>query len=911
MNKSELEIIAWHGLDADEVIKQLESSQEGLSREQARERLQKHGPNRLPFSAGQGPVVRFLKQFHNVLIYILIVAGIVTGLLGHFLDTVVIGAVVVINALIGFFQEGKAEKALDAIRGMLSHESRVMRDGSEITIPADDVVLGDIVLLKAGEKVPADLRLLRTRDLKIEEAVLTGESVASDKDIEKVADKTVLGDRSCMAFSGTLVTYGTALGVVTATGAQTELGRINEMLGSVEKVTTPLLRQMTKFGHVLSFVILGLAAIAFLYGWLAMSQEMGEMFMAATALAIAAIPEGLPAIMTITLAIGVRRMAVRHAIIRNLPAVDTLGSVTVICSDKTGTLTRNEMTATSVILAGRTVEVKGVGYEPVGEFISPGKDSNPKDLDEKDRSDLQTLLTVGMLCTRSHLRRVENEWRLEGSPTDGAVLAVGMKGGLDREKLKERYPEIDAIPFASENKFSAVLVRKPEGGSRIAMIGAPDALLPRCRMELHEDGPQPLQEDGWSERLTEHAARGLRVLGVAFKDLDSASEELGMDEVAGDMVLAGMFGIIDPPREEAIEAVAECKSAGIRVIMITGDHKLTAQAIAGQVGINNERVITGAELEEADDEELRKWVRECSVYARVSPEHKLRLVTALQAEGAVAAMTGDGVNDAPAIRRADVGVGMGVTGTEVTKEAADMVLTDDNFASITHAVEEGRTVYDNLRKSILFILPSNGGEALTLLAAIFLGRSLPMTAAQILWVNMVTAVTLAMALAFEPSESDIMKRPPRPVNSSLLDRYFITRIIYVSALIGLGTFGMFTLTRSWGYSLERAQTMAVNTLVMFEVFYLFNTRFIVRPVLSWKGFFGSPLILGAAGVVIAAQFLYTYLPPMQWLFGSAALSAQDWLWCVWPGFVLLFLVELEKKVIGLPTVPKPAHANNI
>jgi len=553
---------AWHALDVDEVLSRLGTTQDGLDSKEAKERLEKNGPNRLPYSQGAGPFIRFLKQFHNILIYILIVAAVVTAVLGHFLDTGVIAAVVLINALIGFVQEGKAEKALDAIRGMLSQESRVLRDGDEIMIAADELVDGDVVSLQAGDKVPADLRLLKSRDLKIEEAVLTGESVASSKNVQPVGEKTALGDRGCMAFSGTLVTYGTGLGAVVSTGADTELGKINEMLGSVEKVTTPLLRQMTKFGHALSFVILGLAAVAFFYGWLVMGRSSGEMFLAAVALSIAAIPEGLPAIMTITLAIGVRRMAQRHAIIRNLPSVDTLGSVTVICSDKTGTLTRNEMTVTSIILADNTISVGGAGYEPTGSFEYEDKDKEVQGESEGRESgeeteggktkedlspDLRLLLRTGMLCTKSHLRQEEKEWRLEGSPTDGAVLVAAMKAGLDRDELQAEFPIVDSIPFASESKFSARLVRTPEvggseGGARIVMMGAPDALLDRCESEQFSGEIQPLERDKWREHLEEQAARGLRVLGIAFKNLDTVPATLEAEDVAGEMVLAGMVG---------------------------------------------------------------------------------------------------------------------------------------------------------------------------------------------------------------------------------------------------------------------------------------------------------------------------------------------------------------------------------
>ncbi|MBN2195220.1 MAG: HAD-IC family P-type ATPase [Polyangiaceae bacterium] len=650
-----------------------------------------------------------------------------------------------------------------AARRAAATTQKGIREGAEVTVPAEELVVGDVVLLRAGEKVPADLRLLQARDLQIEEALLTGESVPSHKHVDAVAPDAVLGDRSCLAFSGTLVTYGTARGVVIATGAHTELGRINEMLGNVQQITTPLLRQMARFGHVLSYFVLGIATLTFFYGWLFTTHGPGEMFLAAVALAIAAIPEGLPAIMTITLTIGVRRMAQRHAIIRQLPAVDTLGSVTVICSDKTGTLTRNEMTVTTLALADRDVTVRGVGYAPTGDFSE-----GDQPLDPGTAPGVSDLLATALLCTDSHLRQDVDQYRLEGAPTDGAMLVAAMKAGLARDELRQRFPEIDHIPFSSEHKYSARLVHRPEGGARIAVLGAPDQLLERCAYAQHTDGIRPLDAAAWKQRLEALAAQGLRMLGVARKDLDAAPERLTAEDVDTELMLLGLAGIIDPPRDEAIAAAAECHSAGIRVIMITGDHKLTAQAIAGQIGIANATVRTGGELDQASDDQLRDWVKETNVYARVSPEHKLRLVTALQSHGAVVAMTGDGVNDAPAIKRADVGVGMGVTGTEVTKEAADMVLTDDNFASITSAVREGRTVYDNLRKSVLFILPTNGGEAATLLTAIALGSSLPLTAPQILWVNMVTAVTLALALAFEPPEGDIMRRPPRPPHASIL-----------------------------------------------------------------------------------------------------------------------------------------------
>lgn len=875
---------AWHSLEGEQTLDQLDSSEQGLSRDEAAKRLQHYGPNRLPQKQRRGPLLRFLSHFHDVLIYIMIAAALITGLMQHWVDTVVIAAVVLINATIGFVQEGKAEKALEAIRGMLSSEARVIRDGAEQTIAAEEVVPGDVVLLRAGEKVPADLRLLEQRDLSIEEAILTGESEPSEKRREAVAADAVLGDRQCMAFSGTLVNFGIGRGVVVASGAHSELGRINHMLGEVEEITTPLLKQMTRFGKTLAMVILVIAVGAFAYGWLLMGNDPLEMFLAAVALAIAAIPEGLPAIMSITLAIGVRRMAARNAIIRQLPAVDTLGSVSVICSDKTGTLTRNEMTLTKIALSDRLLAVDGVGYEPSGTFYQDKQAITPSEDEELSR-----FLRTACLCSSSHLRSEEGSYRLEGPPTDGAMLVAAMKGGFKRQELRDKYPEIDAIAFASEHKFVARLVADGDT-AQMVMMGAPDRLLQRCTASV---------QDHWSERIDELASQGLRVLGVAVKDVSKKPEALAMEDLDSGMTMLGLAGIIDPPRDEAIQAIAECHGAGIRVVMITGDHALTAKSIAGQIGVVNDTVHTGAEIEAASDAELSQWVRDCSVYARVSPEHKLRLVTALQSNELVVAMTGDGVNDAPAIKRADVGVGMGITGTEVTKEAADMVLLDDNFASIANAVREGRTVYDNLRKSIMFIMPTSGGEAIALLVAIALGSQLPMTAPQILWVNMITAVTLALALAFEPPENDLMKRPPRAIHARILDRYFVFRILYVSLLIGLGSYVMFLIALSWGYELGHAQTIAVNTLVIFEIGYLFTTRFIINPSLSLSAIFGSRMVLGSIAIVVVAQLLYTYLPTMQWLFASTGLSASDWLWCTVPAVMLFLVVECEKAITRL------------
>ncbi len=887
----ELKQTTWHALDRDAALAQLKATRDGLSAAEARQRLDALGPNRLPTAQRQHALLRFLKHFHNVLIYILLAAALVTAALEHWIDTAVIAAVVVLNALIGFLQEGRAEKSLDAIRGMLSHTARVKRDGQVRDIAAEDVVVGDIVTLAPGARVPADVRLIAQRDLQIEEAVLTGESVASSKATDPAPRDAGLGDRECVAYSGTLVTYGSGTGVVFATGAHTQIGSINTMLGAVEQITTPLLRQVEKLGHFLSYIIVGIAGLTFLFGWLLRGYTPAEMLLNALGLAIAAIPEGLPAIMTITLAIGVRRMAGRNAIIRRLPAVDTLGSVTVICSDKTGTLTKNAMTATELRVGTRAVAINGTGYAPNGSFQHEGDVFAP----EEDPA-LMALLRAGLFCTDAHIRESEGQFRAEGAPTEAAVVVAAAKAGLDREACIEAAPLIDSLPFSSEHKLSARLHQADDNTAEVLVLGAPDRVIARS---THAAGASagaraPIDRAALTSEMEAMAARGLRVLAVAQKQLDARPTSLELADLE-DLTVLGLIGIVDPPREEAIVAVKQCQEAGVRVVMITGDHALTALAIGKRLGLGGRaEPITGAELEAMDEAELKEAAGKTNVFARVSPEHKLRLVTALQQRGEVVAMTGDGVNDAPAIKRADVGIAMGITGTEVSKEASDMVLADDNFASIEQAVEEGRTVYDNIRKSVLFILPTNGGEALTILGAILLGAQLPLTPVQVLWVNMITAVTLALALAFEPPEGDIMRRPPRPPKSQILTPYFLWRIGYVSVLIGAATFGAFKLAILSGDSLAQAQTFAVNTLVACEAFYLIATRFIAAPSLTLAGLFGSRAVLISIALVTAAQAAYTYLPPLAWLFGATPISAAYMLYCGVAGVLLLLIVEVEK-----------------
>lgn len=881
----------WHALSGEDVAAELGATLDGLEGEEAERRLERYGPNRLSSGKKRSALQRFLTQFHNVLIYILLITGIVTVILGHYIDSGVIFLVVFINALIGFIQEGKAEQALDAIKEMLSHTASVYRDRRTRSLPAEELVPGDIVNLVSGDRVPADLRLIRSKELRIDEAILTGESAPVGKHTESLADETLTADRLNMAYSGTFVTYGQGQGIVVATGDESELGRISGMLQDITTLTTPLLRQMARFGTTLSIVIVVVAVLTFIFGMLVHDYSPTEMFLAAVGLAVAAIPEGLPAIMTITLAIGVQKMARRNAIIRRLPAVETLGSVTTICSDKTGTLTRNEMTAISVVTGDGVFEISGEGYDPHGQFSLDGEPVDNTD----DHLSLYELNRAVMLCNDSGVDDSGGCCTAQGDPTEAALLVMGMKAGLDLEYQKELWPRTDVIPFESEHKFMATLHHDHAGHGFVYVKGAPEVVVDMCRYQRKRGEDALLDRNYWMTSMENLAARGQRLLAVAFRATDSDHQSLNFNDVSDGLSLLGVVGIMDPPRQEAKESIAACHSAGIGVKMITGDHATTAMAIADDLGLKTEDgVVTGSEIDNADDEALQEIASRKNVFARTSPEHKLRLVTALQQRRGVVAMTGDGVNDAPALKRADVGVAMGKKGTEVAREASEMVLTDDNFASIVDAVREGRTVYDNLKKSIMFILPTNGGEALTIIGAIMLGRMLPITAAQILWVNMITAVTLALTLAFEPAERNIMNRLPRDADEPLLSRFLVWRIIFVSLILVTGTFGMFLWYREGGASIEEARTVAVNTLVMFEIFYLFSARHLLEPSLTREGLFGNNYALMACGVLLLMQLAFTYAPPMQLLFATAPLSLQTWGELTLVASSVLWLVELEK-----------------
>ncbi len=884
----------WHGMSAADVLNALDSSATGLSSDEARRRLERSGPNRLPTANRDSLLLRFARQFNNVLIYVLLASAAITALLAHWVDCSVIVSVVLINAIIGVIQEGKAERALDAIRNMLSPKATVLHDGQRREIQAEQLVIGDIVLLSSGDKVPADLRLLEARQLRVDEAALTGESEPVEKHTQAVDAQAVIGDRSCMAYSGTLVVYGQARGVVVATGAATEIGRISSMIASVSALETPLLRQMSGFGQQLTVIILALSALAFLFGVWVRDYEWSEMFLATVGIAVAAIPEGLPAIMTIVLAIGVQRMARRNAIIRRLPAVETLGSVTVICSDKTGTLTRNEMTVQRVITAETVFDVSGSGYVPRGGFAIAGRE-----VFVDDHPELLELGRAALLCNDAELHVLPvgaADWHVVGDPTEGALLTLAAKTGLDIAFERTALHRTDLIPFESQHRFMATLHHDFEGHGFIFLKGAPEQVLDVCQFQRVNGVDRPLRHHEWQQAMHTAARQGLRLLAIAMRPASAGQRALSLADMQRGFSLLGIFGIGDPPRDEALLAVARCRAAGIAVKMITGDHLETACAIGARFGLRPDKAMTGSEIETMDATALRIAVNDADIFARASPEHKLALVEALQANGAVVAMTGDGVNDAPALKRADVGVAMGKKGTEAAREAAGMVLADDNFASIDAAVEEGRTVYDNLRKSIVFVLPTNGGEAMVIVAAILLGITLPITPVQILWVNMVTAITLSLALAFESPESDVMHRPPRAANEPLLDAFLMWRILFVSLLMVLGGLGFFLWEQAHGASIEAARTVAVNALVMGEIVYLFNSRFLLTPSWTPRNFIESRPVLIAVAAVVLLQALFTYAPPFQRLFHTVALDAAVWWRILLFGALLFCVVEIEKML---------------
>ena len=881
----------WHAQPLNEVLHTLSvSANAGLSHHEATQRIEQYGRNSLPASKRRGPWLRFALQFHNPLIYVLLVACAITFVLEDYVDAGVIVGVVLINAVIGFIQEGKAEKALEAVSAMLASHATVLREGERHEIDAALLVPGDIVLLESGARVPADLRLLRVKNLRVNEAALTGESVPVEKSAEPVANDASIGDRSCMAYAGTVVSFGQAQGLVVGTGQVTEIGCIGKLVGEVQTLVTPLTRRLDQFARQITLFILAMGVITFIYGHFVREMPLLEIFLAVVGLAVAAIPEGLPAIVTIVLAIGTRAMARNHAIVRRLPAVETLGSVTVICSDKTGTLTKNEMTAVRIMLPAHTLDVSGAGYAPEGGFHCDGMA-----VDFVQDVALQELVRCALLCNDAHLKHDDTTgWQLVGDPTEGALLTLAHKARLDLLGVVAATPRIDEIPFESEHRFMATLHHDHQGNAFVLLKGAPERILDLC---VCDAGGQALNRAAWEIRMEEAASAGQRILALARCDMPANTTALSMDDIMRRFTLLGLVGLIDPPREEAIVAVAECQRAGLRIKMITGDHAVTAAAIGRQLGLNADSVLIGATMETMDDEALRPRTLETDIIARASPEHKLRLVAALQAQGELVAMTGDGVNDAPALKAADIGVAMGQKGTDAAREAADLVLTDDNFATIAHAVREGRVVFDNIKKSLLFILPTNGGQASVILIAVFTGLELPITTAQILWVNMITAVTLALSLAFEPAELGVMLRPPRRPLEPLITRVLAARIAYVSLLMIMAIFTVFEWELARGNSIEVARTAVVNMLVVGAMAYLFNARYFTAAAFTRDILTGNPVAFWVSVVLIGFQLLFTYAPPMQQMFHTTALDAASWLVIFALGFFIFLAVEAEKTLL--------------
>ena len=885
----------WALATAD-VLAHLQTGSGGLDADAAAERLRIAGPNELPEPERKPAIVRFLVHFNDTLIYILLGAAVIKALMGDWLDFWVIMAVAIINAVIGFIQEGRAEKALAGIRGMLSADATARRDGGWVTVPAAGLVPGDVVRLMPGDKVPADLRLMQASRLRIDEAALTGESVPSSKSTDPVAADAGVGDRGSMAFSGTIVSAGQARGVVTATGVATEIGRIQALSDEAGSLATPLTRQLDSFGRVLTVVILGMAAIMLMIGRFLHGMPFDELISAAIGFAVAAIPEGLPALVTITLAIGVQQMARHNAITRKLPAVEALGSVTTVCSDKTGTLTKNEMTVRRIVTPVAEYDVSGLGYVPEGGIRAVGAVD-----DAPGSGDLAAILSVATLCNDAHIVQGDDGmWSLVGEPTEGALKVAAMKGGVGTAGGRR----VAVIPFDSAHKLMATLneAARTGGGdgevSRAILVkGAPDRLLERSLTQRGAHGSEPLDLSRWEEALDELSSQGLRVLAAARKPVRATTDEFALDDLV-DLEFLGLWGIVDPPRPEAIEAIADCHAAGISVKMITGDHAGTALAIAHEMGLAgpDAAVLTGAELEALSQEQLREVVRDVDVYARTSPEHKIRIVRALQSHGEVVAMTGDGVNDAPALTRADVGIAMGIKGTEATKEAAEFVLADDNFATIRSAIAEGRRIYDNLRKSIVFLLPTNGAQSLVILIAVVFGLALPVTSVQVLWVNMVTAVTLSLALAYEPAERGIMRRPPRASGGPIVNRSELGFVVVVSLLIGGATMGVFYGVAATGVDVEVARTEAVLMLALGQLAYLFNCRFLTRSSLTVDVLRGNRVVWWSALALIVLQVIYTYVPFMNLLFESRPLPAASWILPIAVSIAIFLAVEALKAL---------------
>lgn len=897
----------WHNLPLTEVAQSLDTQpNRGLSSAEVTRRQQQYGANELKGKRGKSPIVRFLLQFNQPLLYILIVAGAIKALLGSWANAWVIWGVTIINAIIGYVQESKAESAIAALASAVKTEATVLRDGQKVRVSSTELVPGDVVLLASGDKVPADLRLIDLRNLQVNESALTGESVAVEKNTQQLAGDSPLAERTNMAYAGSFVTFGTGSGIVVAIGQNTETGRISELIEQGTNLTTPLTRKFDRFSRTLLYVILGVAALTFAVG-IGYGNSLIEMFEAAVALAVSAIPEGLPAVVTVTLAIGVSRMARRHAIVRKLPAVETLGGATVICSDKTGTLTENQMTVQAIYAGDAQYKVIGSGYNPEGEIIAARVDDGVKPPNAiASNTALQECLIAGLLCNDSRIEVKDGQRAVVGDPTEGALIVAANKAGFT-DSLESEIPRVDVIPFESEFQYMATLHKQGQAkGERdvIYVKGSVEAILKRCAEMLDARGDVQAVDSNKIQRQVDAMARqGLRVLAFAKKNTVGQTS-LDHDHIAAGLTFIGLQGMIDPPRTEAIRAVQACQDAGIQVKMITGDHAITASAIAERMGFNRNREViafTGQQLAQMEDRELANAVENGAVFARVAPEQKLRLVEALQAKGEIVAMTGDGVNDAPALRQADIGIAMGGAGTEVAKEAADMILTDDNFASIAAAVEEGRTVYRNLLKAIAFILPVNGGESMTILISVLLARVLPILSLQVLWLNMVNSIAMTVPLAFEPKSQAVMQQPPRNPNEPLLSRKLFQRILLISAFNWILIFGVFEWILRDTQNVALARTMAIQALVSGRIFYLISlSQLGIALINRLRGRHSNlsdarTILIGIVGAVIL-QIIFSQWSVMNLLFSTAPLNLNQWLICL---------------LVGLPMIPIAIIANRI
>ncbi|HAU5637712.1 cation-transporting P-type ATPase [Citrobacter amalonaticus] len=876
-------------LTVEEVLKNQQSQPSGLTHNEASARLARDGLNALPEKAGKPAWLRFLAHFHDVLIYVLIAAAALTAVMGHWVDTAVILGVAVINALIGHIQENNAEKSLKSIRNMLSASAVVVRNGQHETVATTDLVVGDIVVLRAGDRIPADLRVMEAHNLRVEEAILTGESTVVDKTAEALTGELPLGDRKNLLFSGTTISAGAGLGVVIATGEATELGHINQMMTEIEKHRTPLLVQMDKLGKAIFSLILAMMVGLFIFSLLLRDMPMGELLLSLISLAVAAVPEGLPAIISIILSLGVQTMARKRAIIRKLPTVETLGAMSVICSDKTGTLTMNEMTVKAIIMADKNYRVQGNSYEPTGEIHVEENDALAE---IAPGSLLESYLRTIDLCNDSQLIRDEQgHWGITGGPTEGALKVLAAKAMLPAVESELR----SKIPFDSQYKYMATHYRIGND-ERVLVTGAPDVLFKLCRLQQTANGTEAFTQPYWEAEIARYAKEGLRMVAAAWKPAHADANALTHDCLNEGLIFLGIAGMMDPPRPEAIAAIGACQQAGIRVKMITGDHPQTAMSIGGMLGIHNStHAVTGYELEQMDEAELAEAAVTYDIFARTSPEHKLRLVKALQDKGEIVGMTGDGVNDAPALKQADVGIAMGIKGTEVTKEAADMVLTDDNFATIASAVQEGRRVYDNLKKTILFIMPTNLAQGLLIIVALLAGNLIPLTPVLILWMNMATSATLSFGLAFEAGERNIMRRPPRQSNENVMDGFAIWRVGFVGTLIAACAFMLEAWLQPRGHSPEFIRTVLLQTLVTAQWVYMLNCRVsdgfsLGRGLLMNKG------IWLVSGILLLLQLAIIYVPFLQMLFGTEALPLRYWGITFAIGIALFFIVEIEKPL---------------